>query len=107
MNNKHKWYDVIVAWASGEKIQVRNSKILNDKFTDFIGSNPSFDGEEWEWRIKPNTVTKKYRMALINYAVKEIIALDLSNYSLDFPAEREVHGFIRWVGDTVEIEVEV
>ena len=23
MNTKHRWYDVIVAWASGEKIQVR------------------------------------------------------------------------------------
>lgn len=109
-NTKHKWYDVIVAWASGEKIQVKSTK-GNDTFEDYIdydGVTPDFASKFWEWRIKPKTVTKRYRMALVeDVPFDTVVALDLAEYSLDFPAEREVAGFIRWVGDAVEVEVEV
>ena len=40
MKNKHKYYDVIVAWASGEKIQFKS---CNAKFKDFVFDLPDDD----------------------------------------------------------------
>lgn len=110
MNTKHRWYDVIVAWASGEKIQFNT---CNEGWVDYVpyaeNSVPAFNCNEFCWRIKPKTTIKRYRMALINTPNDEDkpVALDLADYSLDFPAEQEVHGFIRWIGDMVEVEIEV
>lgn len=114
MNTKHRWYDVIVAWANGEKIQVRatNPVYTNNTFEDFTStSSPDFNGTAWEWRVKPKTVTKKYRMALVSASkfntAKNVISVDITNTSIDDPAEYNIQGFIRWVGDTVEVEVEL
>lgn len=101
---KHRWYDVIVAWANGEKIQCNDTR-FQPKWIDYDSScTPDFCDGYFEWRVKPKTITKKYRMALVDdeYHGKR----DLSLFSLDFPAEREVQGFIRWVGDIVEVEIE-
>ena len=115
-NTKHKWYDVIVAWANGEKIQVKSTK-GNDTFEDYVEHKtltPDFSSNLWEWRIKPKTVTKRYRMALVNKGdcglpVKEpyVKTVDVTCSTLDDPIEYSVQGFIRWVGDAVEVEVEV
>ena len=120
MGNKHRWYDVIVAWANGEKIQVRatNPAYTNNTFEDFTStsspdfnffSSPGFDNENTLWRIKPKTKLKRYRMALITICKpqKEIIVVDVTDSSIDDPAEYNVVGFIRWVGDVVEVEIEV
>lgn len=107
---KHRWYDVIIAWANGEKIQCQWSDAAVPHWRDYEYSEvPAFNDNKYIWRIKPKTVTKKYRMALVNTPKDgdKAIALDLDDYSLDFPAEREVQGFIRWIGDMVEVEVEV
>lgn len=109
MSNKHKYYDVIVAWAGGEKIQFRRDNSEEwETYTANLNAVPAFNCE-YVWRVKPKSVTKKYRMALVDdeYLGKSIFALDLSLFSLDFPAEREVQGFIRWVSDIVEVEIEV
>lgn len=102
---KHRWYDVIVAWASGEEIQyqIGGSKDWNT-FCWGIDAVPGFNNEETEWRIKPRTVTKRYRMALVrDYGV---VSVDITNSSLDDPIEYNIQGFIRWVGDIVEVEIE-
>ena len=47
-------------------------------------------------------------MALVkDIGVYNVVALDIALFSIDFPAERETQGFIRWVGDVVEVEIEV
>lgn len=110
MGNKHRWYDVIVALASGEKIQCR---CIGDEWIDLseyvFANNPDFGRDDLKWRIKPKTVTKRYRMALITICKpqKEIIVVDVTDSSIDDPAEYNVVGFIRWVGDAVEVEIDV
>ena len=105
-SKKHRWYDVIVAWASGEKIQY--SDVCNIAWQDYkplVGNCvPAFNYEDYEWRIKPKTVTKKYRMALMAHP-KDVCAINVTDSCLDFPVEYEIQGFIRWIGDTVEVEV--
>ena len=107
MGNKHRWYDVIVAWANGEKIQYNFENYGWKDFNFF--SSPGFDNENTLWRIKPKTKLKRYRMALITICKpqKEIIVVDVTDSSIDDPAEYNVVGFIRWVGDVVEVEIEV
>lgn len=118
MTNKHKYYDAIVAWASGENIQVRNSneytlvygEPANRNWTDFYGKNPDWAGIEWEWRVKPKTQVRRWRMALVKRTAAQgyvVIAFDITDSCLDFPIEHDIKGFIRWVGDIAEVEVEV
>lgn len=103
---KHRWYDVIVAWANGEKIQFNFSQ---SGWKDYIKSHdtgiPGFNNLNTEWRIKPKTRIKRYRMALVrDYGV---VSVDITNSSLDDPIEYNIQGFIRWVGDIVEVEIEL
>lgn len=104
MENKHKYYDVILAWASGEKVQFNSYKI---GFRDFafgcndIGAVPAFNDTNVEWRIKPKTITERHRMALHTDGC--VLAYDVTNVSLD----NSIKGFVRWVGDVVEVEIEV
>lgn len=110
MGNKHKYYDVIVAWAGGEKIQCNDSR-FQSKWNDYDSScTPDFCDGYFQWRIKPKTITKKYRMALVATpefnTAKNVISVDITNTSIDDPAEYNVPGFIRWVGEPVEVEIE-
>lgn len=104
MNTKHRWYDVIVAWANGEKIQYN---FENTGWCDFVFPQevPGFSNVDTLWRVKPKTIVKRYRMALVHdYGV---VSVDITNSSLDDPIEYNIQGFIRWVGETVEVEIEV
>jgi hypothetical protein len=49
---KHKHYDVIVAWAEGQKIQSRNAF---GHWKDWENAMPPTWSENMEWRIKPDT----------------------------------------------------
>lgn len=111
---KHKWYDVVVAWANGEKIQCQWSDAAVPHWRDYEYSEvPAFNDDKYMWRIKPKVVTKKYRMALVNMyggiVLKEpyVTAIDVTHSSIDDPAEYNTQGFICWVGDIVEVEVEI
>ena len=106
MNTKHRWYDVIVAWANGEKIQFRNKNYTD--WTDYTSvSLVDFELITVEWRVKPKTITKKYRMALVEYTYGyDVNCFDITNNCIDDPAEYSIQGFIRWVSDTVEVEIE-
>lgn len=108
-STKHRWYDVILAWANGEKIQFNH---CNTGWTDYkpFGDNavPAFNSKDVSWRIKPKVITKKYRVALVDmYAgvvVKEpfVKVIEITNSSIDY----NIPGFICWVGDAVEVEIE-
>jgi len=55
MGNKHKHYDVIVAWAAGEEIQY----FWGFQWRDWEETScPGFAGTA-EWRIKPKRVKKE------------------------------------------------
>lgn len=105
---KHKYYDVIVAWANGEQVQFFDDCYYN-QWIDHVESKehtPDFGGDTL-WRIKPKTHRKKYRMALLKTKIDSwVTAICLDGYTLDSPAEREVKGFVRWVGEAVEVEFE-
>lgn len=105
MNTKHRWYDVIVAWANGEKIQVNDIRFEQEWSTLEKYNDPFFNDDNFEWRIKPKTVTKKYRMALFNDS--QVVAYDVTDSTLDDPIEYKLRGFLRWVGDTTEVEIEL
>ncbi len=110
MTNKHRWYDAIVAWASGEKIQYSEAGIIGWQDYKPFGDNavPAFTSSDISWRIKPKTITKKYRMALVKDTCYEgCTCVEVTNTSIDDPAEYNVQGFIRWVGEPVEVEVEL
>jgi hypothetical protein len=54
---KHKYYDVIMAWASGEQVQFFDSfyKLWID-YVDSTGRHtPDFGRGNTLWRIKPRT----------------------------------------------------
>ena len=55
MGNKHRHYDVIVAWASGEETQVRINK---DADWMTLGTTPTFF-DHYDYRIKPKRVKKE------------------------------------------------
>lgn len=111
MNTKHRWYDVIVAWAGGENIQFNDIRFEQEWSTLEKYNDPFFNDDNFEWRIKPKTVIKKYRMALVSASkfnsVKNVISVDITDISIDDPIEYNVLGFIRWVGEPVEVEIEV
>ena len=58
--NKHKWYDVIVAWAEGKEIQFRPMGKSDHIWSNYPlqKSSPDFNIETYEWRIKPEKKNK-------------------------------------------------
>jgi hypothetical protein len=52
---KHKWYNEIVAWASGVEIQYRGK---DGKWFNLIDDNPEWD--YFEYRIKPQPKEPQY-----------------------------------------------
>lgn len=98
---KHKWADVIHAYADGYEVQyrVKNTGQWNTADAPFFDDNTL----DLEWRVKPNIVTQRFRMALTTMGV---IAVNIDNSSLDNPVEYDVIGFIQWVGSPASIEVE-
>jgi hypothetical protein len=56
MGNKHKHYDVIVAWAAGEAVEIKDDDGI---WVPFTNANHVIFYEDMEYRIKPKTVKKE------------------------------------------------
>jgi len=100
---KKPWADVIHAWADGKEIQYRETTNRNrSDWLDFGYERliPAFFSLTTEWRIKPKTITSRYRMALIGTKVTAINVTD---------GEPAVvpQDFVCWVGETVDVVSEV
>lgn len=58
---QHKWHKEIKAWADGYEIEFR----YKDRTNNIDGwsqspPEPTWDSEEWEYRIKPQPKEKKF-----------------------------------------------
>lgn len=53
MSNKHKWADVIHAYAEGKEIQWRFINYDWEELT--YNQNPEFNNIQIEWRVKPES----------------------------------------------------
>ena len=49
MSNRHRWADIIIAWAEGKKIEWKN--LEEDEWQDLSNLKPHFMGDFY--RIKP------------------------------------------------------
>lgn len=52
---KHKWYDVIVAWAEGKTIQYKDVRVAGTTSWNDVPAmgTPRFDEIRCDWRVKP------------------------------------------------------
>ena len=98
MGQRHKHADVIIAWAEGKDVQVRDEG--TKRWFDVMPGNPIFS-EDREYRIKPPA--EKYRVALFES--------DTSIYytsTADTPEDADFYekgrGFVRWLTDWIEYE---
>ena len=64
MNNKHKWYNEIVAWAGGAEIEAKE-KVFGEWLS--INDVPNWNEERLEFRIKPQPKQKKYLYAVLQH----------------------------------------
>ena len=97
--SRHPLADLIHAWAEGAEIEVYD----RDKETWNVIKSPAWL-QQAQYRIKPRTVTKQYRMAK---TIDGVIAVDVTDSTLDDPAEYNVEGFISWIGEVTNVVEEV
>lgn len=97
MGQRHKHADVIIAWAEGKDVQVRDEG--TKRWYDDGGKFPLFD-EDREYRIKPPA--KKYRVALFKDGA-ESYTLTADNQETSNGYE-VAYTFVRWLTDWVEYE---
>ena len=114
MTTPHKWAEVIKAWADGKEVQWRYIKHPNHcglgqwhTYSPKYGtvySHPakSFNYENAEWRIKPET--KKYRVALLGFPDAPHRCVLVNDEDMMRSWEKE-KCFVRWLTDWIEYEV--
>ena len=92
MGQRHKYADVIIAWAEGEDVQVWDEGAKC--WCDVVASIPFFMGDKY--RIKPPA--KKYRVALFRHAGEEPLAV-VANSQVISDNFEPLLGFVRWLTD--------
>ena len=100
MGQRHKHADVIIAWAEGEDVQVRDEG--TKRWYDVVGSTPFFMGAKY--RIKPPA--KKYRVALFLNACAgdNETYISITNSQAGKDTFEEAPSFVRWLTDWIEYE---
>ena len=57
-SKRHKWADVLIAWAEGKEIQLKTVYSSNESWNSYNGKQiPDLDSDEVMWRIKPEVKT--------------------------------------------------
>jgi hypothetical protein len=72
---KHKHYDIIVAWANGAKIEVKNPS--NGSWWD--ATPPAWD-LDYEYRIKPEPKPDWFKRIRVQTFGEDICRWDISHY---------------------------
>ena len=99
---KHVHCDLIKAWADGAEIQYKHPQTKEWRLI----YDPSWS-EQYEYRIKPKTKVIKYRTYLWLSPITKVYQIFTSSGSEDDISSREnLNGFIKWLGDLQEVEVE-
>jgi hypothetical protein len=115
---KHKYYDIILAWAEGKPIQYRFIVITDvdrrSKWVDLSDSccfkkSPNFNDGNVEWRIKPNVLF--YRVALHNVFyyggdIKQDYAIKLHTSRKPNVELEKCDDVARWLTDWTDVEIE-
>ena len=57
---QHKWHKEIKAWADGAEIEIKYTSGAGSKSGWMTESNPSWDFDECEYRIKPQPKEPQY-----------------------------------------------
>jgi hypothetical protein len=97
MGQRHKHADVIIAWAEGKDVQVRDEG--TKRWFDVMPGNPIFSKDR-EYRIKPPS--KKYRVALLKDDSESYALAANSQAYADIVEFRK--DFVRWLTDWVDYE---
>ena len=109
-DSRHPHYDVIVKWAGNpteNKVQFRTSP--DREWLDVHSSVENMSGmflPNYFYRIKPKTVKYKYRKALMGKLSGNLSVLMVSETLMESHIENSP-GFIRWLTDWIEEEIEV
>jgi hypothetical protein len=110
---KHKYYDVIMAWAEDKPIEFRIVYGDNTKSDwicfDDVGDtkkSPNFDSGTIEWRVKPQTKTIKYRLALMSYKSERYYTAVFTMSEEHLIEFENSTNFVKWISDWIEQEVE-
>ena len=107
MGQPHKHAELIKAWADGAEIQVKGGGHFTDDPIWMDIEHPSWrDGIDY--RIKPKTI--KYRNFLWSPQLsfipnKKVVCVCSKQEHEEYPRDRWV-GFVKWLGDWQEAEVE-
>ena len=56
---QHKWHKEIKAWADGAEIEAKHT-LQNGTREWFLNSNPLWNDDNWEYRIKPQPKEEPY-----------------------------------------------
>lgn len=71
---KHKWHEVIVAWADGKKIQYKYINDNSDAWVEYGGNCvPPFNNTTVEWRVAPK-ITNEQRYYHSAYIIRALNA---------------------------------
>lgn len=100
---KHKWYDVIIAWANGVPIQFKYADIdWVDSSDDPNADSPNFNIPHVQWRIKPKEVV--YRLALMESpSGQNYIAVHNENQPNFCPTKNS--NFVKWITESNKYEI--
>ena len=93
MGQRHKYADVIIAWANGAEIEYRLGP--HERWSE--APSPRWYAG-FEYRIKPPA--KKYRVALFN----DYTCVCTADNTVNASAYEKDTGFVRWLTDWVEYE---
>jgi len=91
---QHKWHKEIKAWADGAEIEGRKKGYLTNEF--YVLSDPNWNSNHWEFRIKPQPKEPQYLYLYKNRKSLEVVML----WSNDFEGN-----LLRYIGK-IKLEVE-
>lgn len=108
---KHKYYEVIKSWASGETLQYR--VVLDDgtksKWVDFFyfddNKSPNFNDENVEWQVKPLPKKVTFRVGLMKTKYPDTFFTITSNEDCAINYENR-KDFVKWISEWIEYVIE-
>jgi len=90
--------------AIADEKRVQRREYSSDDFSDYCGVFPGYPDGAWEWRIKPEPKTIKYRVGLFGTEDAQHWAAMVQSEDVGSAVEKSVF-FQRWLTDWIEVEV--